>query len=572
MNQNMLTFLLKQTKQYTKQIIWVILGLGLLSFFQFLTPQFTKNIIDIAIPNNNKGLLVRYILLMILLNALSGVLNYIVSNLMTHISQSSIVNLRTNLFRHILKQDFAFFENSKTGDLMTKLNSDIRTIQGLISTNSLSMISTMLQFFLILGFMFMNDFKLSLYIVMTFPVLYYLNKIFAKKMRQSHRSLRSNASRISNHLQTSLSSMLLIKNLNAEDISAYQYEKLNEEHLLETKKSQKLNATLSPVIQMVNTLSVAIVWLYGGFKIMKQDLTLGEITAYLSYLSMVQSPIRSFSSMVHRYQEAQVSFERIADLLQSHPSIVNAKNPNAFSHQDITFENISFSYDQKQTVIHDLNMTLKKGETSALVGSSGSGKTTLAKLLSRLYDPTQGHIYIGHTPLNEIELEALRENIAIVSQDVILIDGTIKENIIFGHEDINEDKLIEAAKNANIYDFIQSLPGGFNTQVGERGVKLSGGQKQRIAIARIFLKDAPILILDEATAALDNKSEKSIQNALERLMKNRTTLVIAHRLSTIKQADQIMVMEEGQIIEKGNHEALLNKQGHYYDLYTAQFN
>lgn len=201
--------------------------------------------------------------------------------------------------------------------------------------------------------------------------------------------------------------MLLIKNFNAEDISAYQYEKLKEEHLLETKKSQKLNATLSPVIQMINTLSVAIVWLYGGYKIMNQELTLGDVTAYLSYLSMVQSLIRSFSSMVHRYQEAQVSFERIEDLIQSHPSIVNTKNPNDFSHQDITFENISFSYYQKQTVIYDLNITLKKGETSALVGSSGSGKTTLAKLLSRLYDPTQRHIYIGHKPLNEIELEAL---------------------------------------------------------------------------------------------------------------------------------------------------------------------
>ena len=569
---NMIKFILNKTKEHTKEVVLVIFGLALLSFLQFLNPQITKIIIDKALPNHNRSLLIKSVMGMLLISALLGIINYLVSIMMTQISQQILTKLRVDLFAHILKQDFAFFEHAKTGDLMTRLNSDIRTIQGLISTQSLSMISTMLQFFLILVFMFISDVKLTIMVILTFPILYGLNRSFAINMRKTHRKIRSNASALSNHLQTSLSSMLLIKNFNAEKMSLENYYELNEISLEESVKANKLSASLSPLIQFTNVFATSLVWLWGGMMIIKGEMSLGDVLAYISYLAMVQSPIRSFSSMVHRYQEAKVSFERIEELLNVSPQITKIQNPLPFVHDDIFFKDVSFHYSNQKEVLRNINITLKMGEVNALVGTSGSGKTTLIKLLSRLYDPIEGEIYLGKTPLNHIELESLRNNIAIVSQDVIIIDGSIYENLVFGQTNITQEKLIEACQNANIYDFILSLEDGFETQVGERGIKLSGGQKQRLAIARIFLKNAPILILDEATASLDNESEKLIQAALDKLIQNRTTLVIAHRLSTIQNANKIMVMERGQIIEEGKHEALLDKKGRYYTLYQAQFN
>ena len=568
---NLLKYLAKHLKSFRRSIVILLITLASVSYLQFLQPQIIKNVIDKAIPYNDKKLLVILVITYLLFTILLGVFNYVNSILMVKISQSSITKLRNELFNHILSQDYAFFEDAKTGDLMTRLNTDIRSIQSLISTQSLSFITNSIQFVVILVFMFMMDFKLSLLVSLSFPLVYFLNKSFTKKMRQNYRKLRTLSSQMSNHLQTSLSSMELIKNFNTKELHSEDYENLNELSLQQNIRVSSLSAKLSPVISFVNTLAISSVWLYGALKVMDNTFSIGDITAYLSYLSMAQAPIRSFAGLANRFEEAKVSFERIEEILQVTPDITDHKDAVIFSPGDIKFNNVSFAYKTSNEVLKNINLRIKENETTALVGSSGSGKTSLIKLVSRLYEPTKGKITINDIDLDKIKIKSLRDKIAIVSQDIILLDGTIKENIIYGQDKISHEELERACANAEILDFINSLDDKFDTQIGERGIKLSGGQKQRIALARIFLKDADIIILDEATAALDNKTEKAIQETLDRLTQNKTTLVIAHRLSTIANADTIYVLEDGEISESGNHQELLNQNGVYAELYNSQF-
>jgi subfamily B ATP-binding cassette protein MsbA len=313
--------------------------------------------------------------------------------------------------------------------------------------------------------------------------------------------------------------------------------------------------------------------LYSGNQIIKGEQTIGNLVAYMAYLKMLQNPIRSFTQMVSRFQQAVVSYSRIIEIFDSEPKITTVKDSmqlEKFSSR-IVFENVTFSYKNNINVLNKVNFDMKYGEVTAIVGISGSGKSTITKLIERLYDVTDGKILIDSHDIKKYSLKSLRNNIGLVSQDIELIDGTIYENIIYGQPNKSDKEVIKAIEAANLVEFINNLPKGVETEVGEKGIKLSGGQKQRIAIARIFLKNAPVLILDEATASLDNESERYIQESLDQLLEKRTSIVIAHRLSTIQKADQILVLDQGMIVEKGTHEELLNKNKRYRKLYDAQF-
>ncbi|HCM89714.1 MULTISPECIES: ABC transporter ATP-binding protein [Vagococcus] len=570
---SMLRFLARSLKEdKMKLFISFILLLGI-SFFEFNIPQITQKIIDQAIPQKSMSLIGYQVGLLLICAFFLSCLTYASTMIMSRLSQSMITQLRNDLYQHLLRLDFSFFENAKTGDLMTRLTSDVKTLQDLISPQSLKLISNLFTFIFIYGFMLFQDVILTLLITITFPLLYLLNLFFSKHIKQAFRKVRASTSEINNHLQNSLTSILLIKTFVNEKNESQTFKELNDRNKDNYIEAMSYQTIFAPSIDLVNYLGMAIVLLYSGYSITQGKQTIGELVAYLAYLKMLQTPIRSFTQMVSRFQQAVVSYNRIVELYDVKPTVIETKSPLRLSQikEGIIFDQVNFSYSNGQPILKNVSFEIKQGKMTALVGVSGSGKTTITKLIERLYDVTSGCILIDSQPIQDYTLTSLRQHISLVTQDIELIDGTILENILYGSEGKTEIEVEHAVKAAKLADFISSLPDNIHTEVGERGIKLSGGQKQRIAIARTFLKNAPLLILDEATASLDNESERYIQASLDSLLSHRTSLVIAHRLSTIQKADQIIVMEDGQVVEIGTHETLLNKSGRYQKLYDAQF-
>lgn len=572
---SMLKFMFSKIKNEKKMLIISFTFLLGISFFEFKIPQITQQMIDVSIPAKSFYQIAMNVLSILAFALCLSFLTYYSNIVMSRVSQHMIANLRDELYEHVLKQDFAYFENSKTGDLMTRLTGDVKALQDLISAQSLKLISNLFTFVFIYIFMLMQDVKLTLLITITFPLLYFLNTFFSKHIKQAFKKVRASTSEINNHLQTSLTSILLIKTFVNEEKEAEDFHQLNIKTRDNFLEAMKYQTVFSPTIELVNYMGMAIVLLYSGYGIIHGKQTVGELVAYLSYLKMLQNPIRSFTQMVSRFQQAVVSYQRILDIYEAEPLVVDCENPIVLSDlkENISFDKVSFHYPTyEKNILNELDFTLEKGKMLALVGVSGSGKTTITKLITRLYDVSSGEIRIDNENIQHFSLGSLRQNIGMVTQEIELVDGTILDNILYGSKEKTEEDIRQALKAAKLADFIDSLPKGLHTEIGERGIKLSGGQKQRVAIARIFLKNAPILILDEATAALDNESEKYIQESLNQLLNDRTSLVIAHRLSTIQKADDIIVLEDGKILERGTHKELLASSGRYKELYEAQFN
>lgn len=456
---------------------------------------------------------------------------------------------------------------------MVVLTSDVNTLQRLISSNTLGLFGSMLSFFVVLVLMLIQNWQLTALILLTFPVLFVLNNIFVRRIRAAYRRVRTSSGVMNNQIQQALTSIGLIKSFTTEKATANTFENVNEQNRDNQLTATRLGATFSPITDFVNYLGTAIILGFGAFQVMHGQFTVGLIVAYTAYLGILQAPIRQVTGLIQQLQQATVSFERIETLQAAVPRVVSP--PNAIKlarfHDRIQFDRVGFSYDPSVPVLKNIDFSLAKEQVIALVGSSGAGKTTITNLLDRFYDPTEGKITLDGVDLRQADLESLRQQIAIVSQDVILLDGTIKENLEYGTPNASEAAIWQAAEAANIATFIRELPDGLATQVGERGIRLSGGQKQRIAIARVFLKNAPIVILDEATAALDNESERFVQASFDRLMADRTSLVIAHRLSTVRHADNILVLEHGEIVESGTHDQLMAQNGRYKELYDLQF-
>lgn len=572
---SMLKFMFSKIKNEKKMLMISFTFLLGISFFEFKIPQITQQMIDISIPSKSFYQIGMNVLSILAFALCLSFLTYYSNIVMSRVSQHMIANLRNELYVHVLKQDFAYFEKSKTGDLMTRLTGDVKALQDLISAQSLKLISSLFTFVFIYIFMLMQDIKLTLLITLTFPLLYFLNTFFSKHIKHAFKKVRASTSEINNHLQTSLTSILLIKTFVNEEKEAEDFNQLNIKTRDNFLEAMKYQTVFSPTIELVNYMGMAIVLLYSGYGIIHDKQTVGELVAYLSYLKMLQNPIRSFTQMVSRFQQAVVSYQRILDIYEAEPIVVDCEHPLILSDlkEKITFDNVSFHYPtHEKKVLNGLDFTVEKGKMIALVGVSGSGKTTITKLITRLYDVSSGEIRIDNENIQHFSLNSLRQNIGMVTQEIELVDGTILDNILYGSKGKTDEDITQALKAAKLADFINSLPKGLHTEIGERGIKLSGGQKQRVAISRIFLKNAPILILDEATAALDNESEKYIQESLNQLLKERTSLVIAHRLSTIQKADEIIVLEDGKILEHGTHEELLKNSGRYKELYEAQFN
>ena len=569
----MLLDLLGKIKKFWLIIIFTCIAIGITALIEFLVPQLIQYTIDKVIPTHEPSMLLKVSVGFVVAALALGVFSFISSYFLSILGQRAVFSIRNDLYTHLIDQDIEYFDRNRTGDLMSRLTNDVNALQRLISSDLLDIVTSIGVFIVVSIYMFAVNWQLTLALYLTFPFFILITKFFSKKIRNVYRHVQRSMAEMTNHLQDSLTSVRLMKSFTNEPFETEKFNKNNEANMNANLNASYLSSMYSPLIEIVNSIGFAIVIVMGAWFAMEGEMTTGAIFAFVAYLRLVQKPITKVTKFIRELQQAAASYDRIMEVMQTEPSIKD--KPNCIQlpqiKGEVQYENVSFSYDGKTPVLRDINLTLKKGKMTALVGSSGSGKTTISNLLQRFYDPTEGQIKIDNIPISDVSLESLRKQIVVVAQDIQLFSGTLKENIAYGYNNATDDEIEAAAKAANAHEFISQFPKGYLTQIGERGVKLSGGQKQRISIARALLKNPNLIVLDEATAALDTESEKLIQESLSTLLHGKTSLVIAHRLSTIRMADQIVVLEKGEIVECGTHDELIAKSGRYRELYEYQF-
>ncbi|MBM7556975.1 ABC transporter transmembrane domain-containing protein [Halanaerobacter jeridensis] len=488
------------------------------------------------------------------------------------VSQNAIKDLRADLYGHLQSLSLEFYSQNKTGEIMSRATNDVGIIQGAIVSGAVGVFSKSFVLALGIGKLFYDNWRLTLIAFVIFPVIGFVVDKFNRKIRKVSKRAQVKVANVSDILQETISGIRVVKSFGREEYEYERFQEQNKANFRANLKNSQLNATLTPVTEFLAAMSFLVVLWYGGLDVIKGHMTTGELTGFFTLLLYITNPLKSLTKLSGTIQRAMSAAERIFEIIDIQPSIQNS--PQAQELEDvegtIELEEVSFSYDDDELALDNINLEVDPGQMIALVGHSGAGKSTLVNLIPRFYDPDHGQIYLDDIDIKDYNVDSLRSKMGIVPQETILFGGTIEDNILYGDLDASRDEVIAAAKAANAHDFIMNFEDGYDTELGERGAGLSGGQKQRIAIARAILKDPEILILDEATSSLDTESEALVQEALERLMENRTTFVIAHRLSTVLNADRIVVMEEGQIVEQGTHDELLEYDGVYSDLYEVQ--
>ena len=569
----MLLDLLSKIKKFWLIIVFTCISIGITALIEFLVPQLIQYTIDKVIPMNEPSMLVKVSVGFVLAAIALGIFSFISSYFLSILGQRAVFSIRNDLYVHLIDQDIEYFDRNRTGDLMSRLTNDVNALQKLISSDLLDIVTNIGVFIVVSIYMFAVNWQLTAVLYLTFPFFILITKFFSKKIRNVYRHVQRSMAEMTNHLQDSLTSIRLMKSFTNESFEGEKFNKNNESNMTANLNASYLSSMYSPLIEIVNSIGFAIVIVMGAWFAMEGEMTTGAIFAFVAYLRLVQKPITKVTKFIRELQQAAASYDRIMEVMDTEPRVKDKPNCKRLPEikGEVQYENVSFSYDSKTPVLQNINLTLKQGKMTALVGSSGSGKTTISNLLQRFYDPMEGQIKIDHIPISDVSVESLRKQIVVVAQDIQLFSGTLKENIAYGNHEATDEEIEAAAKAANAHEFIRQFPKGYLTEIGERGVKLSGGQKQRISIARALLKNPNLIVLDEATAALDTESEKLIQDSLSTLLQGKTSLVIAHRLSTIRMADQIVVLEKGKIIECGTHDELIAKSGRYRELYQYQF-
>jgi subfamily B ATP-binding cassette protein MsbA len=491
-----------------------------------------------------------------------------------YVSQSAIKDMRNDLYGHLQCLSLDFYAKNKTGEIMSRATNDVGILQGAIVSGAIGIFSLFFQLAFGLFKLFYDNWRLTLATFIVFPLIAYVIDKFNKKIRKVSKKAQVKVASVSDILQETISGIRVVKSFGREEYEYERFSNENFENFRANMKNSQLNATLTPITELLASLSFIIILWYGGREVMAGKMTPGELTGYFALLLYITNPLKSLTRLSGTIQRALAAAERIFEVIDIEPTVRNKKDAKELNDINgyIEFKDVKFSYKDDEIALDGINLAANPGQVIALAGSSGAGKSTLVNMIPRFYDPDSGEITIDGIDIRDVTIDSLRDKIGIVPQETVLFSGTIADNILYGRLDASEEEVINAAKAANAHDFIIQFPKGYKTEIGERGAGLSGGQKQRIAIARAILKDPDILILDEATSALDTESEALVQEALDRLMKNRTTFVIAHRLSTILDADKIVVMERGKVVEMGSHQELLVKGGLYKKLYEIQFN
>ena len=481
-------------------------------------------------------------------------------------------DMRRDIFEHIEKQSFSFFDKNRTGQLMSRTTTDLFEISELAHNGPEDLLISLLTLFGAFFVMFSIRWQLAVIVFVTLPLLIFAVYSSRKSLMGSSSLVKGKTAEINSAVESSISGARTTKIFTNEDYEFSKFEKSNQNFFDAKRLYYKAMAGMHSKMEFVTHILSVIILAVGGFYIMKGKMTLGDLVAANMFVAAFLQPIRRLANFVEQFSTGMAGFMRFSEMMQIHEEMPEKTDAVELSEkiESVDFENVSFDYSENFPVLKNISLEVKKGQTVAFVGPSGGGKTTLCNLLARFYEVKDGSIKINGIDIRDYKLKSLRSQIGFVQQDVFMFAGTIRENIAYGRPDATEAEIIEAAKEAEIYDDIMNMQNGFDSVIGERGIKLSGGQKQRISIARVFLKNPPVLVLDEATSALDSITEQKIQSAFDRLCSGRTAFVIAHRLSTIKNADKIAVLENHKIVESGTHEQLLSKKGEYFNLYTAQ--
>ncbi|AKP46158.1 ABC transporter ATP-binding protein [Bacillus smithii] len=567
-------------KPYRREIISTLF-IGAIKFaIPLLIPLFIKYVIDDIIGNRELSTDIKIHKLLFVLGVMFFifvVLRPPVEYFRQYLAQSTgnrvLYDIRDRLFEHIQKLSFKYYSNHRAGEVISRVINDVEQTKDFVITGLMNIWLDLATIFIAVGLMLSMDVKLTIVSLLVFPLYAFSVKYFFGNLRRLTRVRSQALAEMQGFLHERVQGMPVIKSFAIEDFAQDQFKDQNSNFLDKALYQTNWTAKSFAVVNTITDLAPLIVIAYAGFQVIHGHLSVGTMAAFISYVDRLYDPLRRLVNSSTTLTQAIASMDRVFELIDEKYDITD--RPNAIECKDvkgnIVFDHVSFAYDENEPeVLKDIDLEIKAGETVALVGMSGGGKSSLVSLISRFYDVTKGRILLDGVDIRDFKVRSLRDHIGMVLQDNILFSDSVKNNILLGRPDASEEEVIAAAKAANAHDFIMNLVDGYDTKVGERGVKLSGGQKQRVAIARVFLKNPPILILDEATSALDLESEHLIQEALEKLAKDRTTFIVAHRLSTITHADRIILIENGQVVESGTHEELMAKQGSYYKLFQVQ--
>ncbi|MCK6221082.1 ABC transporter ATP-binding protein/permease [Staphylococcus capitis] len=571
---------LKFVKPYRYRIIATII-VGIIKFgIPMLIPLLIKYAIDGVINNHSLSNSEKFSHLAIAIGIALFIfvivrppIEYIRQYLAQWTSNKILYDIRKQLYNHLQALSARFYANNQVGQVISRVINDVEQTKDFILTGLMNIWLDCVTIIIALSIMFFLDVKLTIAAIFIFPFYILTVYFFFGRLRQLTRVRSQALAEVQGFLHERVQGMSVIKSFAIEDNEAQNFDHRNSHFLKRAFQHTRWNAYSFAAINTVTDLGPIIVIGVGAYLVINGAITVGTLAAFVGYLEQLFGPLRRLVSSFTTLTQSFASMDRVFQLMDEDYDIKNGigAQPIEIKKGQIDLKNVSFKYnDNELEVLHDINLTINKGETVAFVGMSGGGKSTLISLIPRFYDVTSGEILVDGNNVKDFLTVSLRNQIGLVQQDNILFSDTVKENILLGRPDATDDEIVEAAKMANAHDFIMNLPEGYDTEVGERGVKLSGGQKQRLSIARIFLNNPPILILDEATSALDLESEAIIQEALDVLSKDRTTLIVAHRLSTTTHADKIVVMENGQIVETGTHQELIQKQGAYEHLYSIQ--
>ncbi len=558
---------------YLGRLIVATLCMGAVAGLNALRIYLVKPLQDQVFIAHDMRVLKQLLWAVPIISLLLGFFSYAQNYLMAYIGQHAVSDLRKKMFDHIQELSLDYFTATSTGKVLARFTNDLAALQTVIARTPIYLVRDGLTAICNIGLIFYLNWRFALLTLAVLPVSVVIIVVLGKTLRRVGRKGQEQMGDLYTVIQENIQAAPVVKAYNAEQTEIERFRKSNQRFLDLGLRFAQADTVSSPLMELVGALILSLLLWKGGMDVVHGVWTAGSFLAFMAYTVMTYRPLKNFAELNAQLQLGLASSERIFELLDHKPSVsekTGAVRLPPFS-KTIRYENVSFQYEtQERPALESINLTVQTGEIVALVGPSGAGKSTLALLLPRFYDPRVGRILIDGTDIRQVTLASLREQIGLVTQEVLLFNETVRYNIAYSHPDASTAEVQSAAEAANAHQFIQRLPQGYDTIIGERGVRLSGGERQRLSIARAILKNPPILLLDEATSALDAESERLVQEALERLMEHRTALVIAHRLATVRRADRIVVLDHGRIIEEGDHSSLISKQGTYYKLHNLQ--